>query len=188
MRRRLIVLAMLVLPFRQASPQKPVSFISEYIDFRMEDNFFSVNGIYMFLNRTDKAVNAGILFPFALSAAMVDSIGVINLDEAKRIAWKKRDRDILFNLSIDPSDTVAVHIYYRQPMAGTNSYILTATRSWGNPLERAVYTLTTDKNLFIRSFSLPPDSCMTDSECKTYYWTKTDFDPPSDFEVTIDRP
>jgi hypothetical protein len=178
----------LTLSVWQAAAQKPVSFIAEYIDFKIENQYFSVSGLYVFMNRRDKPVHAGILFPFSLPAASIDSIGVVNLDEARNIAWKKRDRDILFNLSIDPVDTITVHLYYRQPMARKNSYVLTSTRSWGKPLEKAAYTLTTDKNLILHSFSLPPDSSVTDSVYKTYYWTKTDFDPTSDFEVTINRP
>jgi hypothetical protein len=171
-----------------AAAQMPVSFIAEYIDFKIESNYFYVNGLYMFLNRMEKAVNSGILFPFALPSEMVDSIGVMNLTQHGRIVFRKRERDILFNVSMNPHDTVAVHIYYRQPLAAKNTYILTSTRSWGKPLEKAAYTLTTDKNLILRSFSLPPDSSVTDSVYKTYYWTKTDFDPPSDFEVTVDGP
>ncbi|OFY54595.1 MAG: hypothetical protein A2Y87_07775 [Bacteroidetes bacterium RBG_13_46_8] len=131
--------------------------------------------------------HTGILFPFAVPAAMIDSIGVINLNEARRIAWKKRDRDIVFNLSLNPFDTIIIHLYYRQPLAGINSYMLTSSRSWGAPLKKAVYTLTTDTNLCIRSFSLPPDSSVRDDLYKTCYWNKTDFDPPSDFEIIIDE-
>jgi hypothetical protein len=187
MKKGFAVAGMLFLLVSQASAQKPVSFLSEYIDFAMEGDYFSVNGIYVFLNRTDKPVHAGIQFPFALPATMVDSIGVMNLNEAKSIAWKKRERDILFNVSISPFDSVAVHLYYRQPLGRVNSYILTSTRTWGDPLEKAVYTLTTDKNLVIRSFSFPPDSFLTDPRHKTYYWNKADFDPPADFEITIER-
>jgi hypothetical protein len=178
------ILLILLFP---APAQKPVSFLSEYIDFKIEGDYFTVNGLYTFLNRSDKSVKAGIMFPFALPAALVDSIGVINLNEAKAIDWKKRERDIVFNVQLNPIDTVTVHLYYRQPLARINTYILTSTRSWGTALEEAVYTLTIYKNLTILSFSLPPDSSVTDDVYRTYFWTKADFSPPSDFEVIIDR-
>ena len=127
--------------------EHPVSFLAEYIDFRIEGSYFTVNGMYEFLNRTDQPVNAGILFPFALPAAMIDSIGAVYLNEAGRIAWKKRERDIVFYLSLNPSDTVTIQLYYRQPLAGINSYVLTSGRSRDAPLKKAVYTLTTDKEI-----------------------------------------
>jgi hypothetical protein len=80
-----------------------------------------------------------------------------------------------------------VHLYYRQPLAAINTYILTSTHTWGAPLEKAVYTMTTDKKRMIRSFSFPPDSFITDVLYKTYYWNKTDFDPPADFEMILER-
>jgi hypothetical protein len=52
-------------------------------------------------------------------------------------------------------------------------------------LEKAVYTLTTSKNLKIDSFSIEPDSSKTDSEQKTYFWEKINFTPQSDFEIIL---
>lgn len=174
-----------ILPVWPAPTQSPVSFLSEYIDFRIEGDYFSVNGIYLLANFNEKPVYAGIIFPFALPADMVDSIGVMNLTEARKIAFKKRQRDIFFSLSIGPRDSVAVHLYYRQPLVAKNVYVLSTTGTWGTPLEKAVYTLTTDKDLFIRSFSFSPDSSVTDTLYKTYFWNKTDFLPQADFEVNI---
>jgi hypothetical protein len=185
--KELVLSGIILLSALPAPAQKPVSFLAEYIDFKIEGEYFSINGLYVFLNRTDKSANTGILFPFTMPAALIDSIGIMNLNTSRQIVYKKREKDIVFNLLMNPFDTVTVHLCYRQPLARINTYILTSTQTWGTPLEKAVYTMTTDKKRMIRSFSFPPDSFITDAIYKTYYWSKTDFDPTADFEVTIDR-
>jgi hypothetical protein len=57
----------LVLSFTslQLFAQRPVSFPSEYIDFTIDNQYFSINGIYTFRNKTGETINHDILYPFA---------------------------------------------------------------------------------------------------------------------------
>jgi hypothetical protein len=86
-----------------------------------------------------------------------------------------------------PKDTVDVNIFYRQKISTVNKYIITSTQSWGKPLETAVYTLTTDKNLKIKSFTYVPDSIRDTVNKRLYIWKKQHFMPKIDFEITIDK-
>ena len=88
---------------------------------------------------------------------------------------------------LSPKDTVDVNIFYRQKISSVNKYIIVSTQSWGKPLETAVYTLTTDKKLKIKSFSYTPDSIKEVNDKRLYFWKKQQFMPTIDFEITIDK-
>jgi hypothetical protein len=169
------------------SAKNPVSFPSEFIDFKIDSSYFSINGIYTFRNNTGTISNSNILFPFAIKTALVDSIKIINLSNFRTVNYTKLEQSISFNLHLLPSDSVEYNIFYRQHLEKKNTYILTTTKSWGAPLEKAVYTLTTGRNMKISSFSINPDSSKTDNFIKTYFWTKYKFTPQSDFEVIIEN-
>jgi hypothetical protein len=177
----------LILFVCQVKAQNQVTFPSEFIDFIIDNNYFSINGMYTFRNTIDEYTNANILFPFAVKTALIDSIRIINMKNLKTIVYKKHEQYISFNLQMAPYDTIEVNIFYRQQLASKNSYILTTTKSWGTPLENAVYSLTTNKSLKILSLSLEPDSSKTDLYTMTYFWHKKNFTPQTDFEVIIEK-
>jgi hypothetical protein len=182
-----ILASLLVFAICQTKAIIPVSFPSEYIDFKIDSNYFSVNGIYVFKNKTGKEVNIHIQFPFGVNTALIDSIRVLNLKNMRNIHFRKNEQGISFYLELLPYDSVEYNIFYRQKLAIKNVYILTTTKSWGAPLENAVYNLTVNKSIKIISFSLAPDSSKTDLGNITYYWHKKNFLPQTDFDVEIDK-
>ncbi len=167
--------------------QKPVSFFEEHIDFALESEYFSINGIYSFCNTSGTEINQTIIFPFADKTTTIDSIRIVNLNSGKTIKFQRLESSVLFNFTLSPKDTVDVNIFYRQKISVVNKYIITSTQTWGKPLEKAVYTLTTEKTLKIKSFSYPPDSVEAIKDKRIYFWEKQQFMPTSDFEITIDK-
>jgi hypothetical protein len=183
--RRLFVCILTFLFLNNLLSQRPVSFPSEYIDFTIDSNYFTINGIYTFKNNKEKFSNINILFPFAVKTATIDSIRILNLNTLKDLKFKRLEQAISFSLQVPPNNTVELNIFYRQPTVTKNTYILTTTKSWGAALEEARYSLTTNRNLKIISFSFEPDSSNKNSINKTYYWNKKDFTPVVDFEVIL---
>ncbi len=167
--------------------QNKISFTSEFIDFRIDQKYFSVNGIYTFVNKTKANSNTIIFYPFTVNSDSIDSIHVINLKNMNRVRYFKKERYISFNLKISSYDTVEYNIFYRQPLKIKNTYILTTTKYWGAPLDNAVYTLTADKNIKITSFSFEPDSSKSNLESTIWFWHKRNFQPEMDFVITIDQ-
>jgi len=167
--------------------QNHVSFFEEHIDFALDTDYFIINGIYSFHNDVDKDVNQQIIFPFADKTATIDSIRIINLSTGRNIHYDKLENSVLFNFILPGKDTVDINIFYRQKISTLNKYIITSTQAWGKPLYKAVYTLTTEKNLRIKSFSYPYDSVREVKNKKLYSWEKYDFMPKFDFEITIDK-
>lgn len=189
MKRYVLYLALLLLASTslRLHAKNQVSFFEEHIDFSLDMSYFIINGIYSFHNETENDVNQQIVFPFADKTVIIDSIRIINLTTGRNIQFKKMENSVLFNFTLSPKDTVDVNIFYRQKISITNKYIITSTQSWGKPLEKAVYTLTTEKNLRIKSFSYLPDSVIDVNDKKLYTWEKHNFLPKYEFEITIDR-
>jgi hypothetical protein len=169
----------------QLYAQHPVSFPSEYIDFTIDSQFFSINGIYTFRNNTGQTIHHDILYPFATDISNVDSISIIDLNRMNILPFLKRNQDIIFNIMVAPFDSTEINIFFRQKTEVKNTYILMSTKTWEKPLEKAVYTLTISNVLKIKSFSIEPDSVRTDSVNSTYFWEKINFNPQTDFEIIL---
>jgi hypothetical protein len=170
-----------------AQRKNQISFFEEHIDFTLDNKYFIINGIYYFHNNTDRIINQQILFPFADKTTTIDSIKIINLSTCTNIQFKRLENSVLFNFMLPPKDTVDVNIFYKQKISAVNRYIITSTQLWEEPLEKAVYTLTIDKNLKIKSFTYVPDSIGETGNKQLYFWKKRHFMPKIDFEITIDK-
>lgn len=167
--------------------QNQVSFFEEHIDFGLDSNYFVINGIYSFHNNANREVAQQIIFPFADKTSTIDSIRITNLSTGRAVKFERLDQSLSFGFMLPANDTVDLNIFYRQKILAVNKYIITSTQLWGKPLETAVYTLTTEKNLKINSFSYVPDSIREINGRKLYSWEKHQFMPKLDFEITIDK-
>jgi len=167
--------------------QNPVLFFEEHIDFKLDNNFFSINGIYSFYNNSNDIVTQQIIFPFAVKTKSVDSIKIIDLNRGMLVPYSLMMDAVSFSLTILPKDTLDVNIFYRQKTSGKNTYILTTTQAWGNPLDKAFYTLNVPRELTINSFSYTPDSVKVVEKNSLYKWEKNNFLPEIDFDIIIDK-
>ena len=176
-------LSLFGLPF-QGKP--PVSFIEEFIEFRLKETTFTVNGNYYFVNNTPSAVSKEINYPFPVSISTIDSVHVFDLTLGRFLDIKKQARAISFNLVVLPYDTVKLNIFYQQKgVMDTIHYILTTTKIWGEPLKKAEYTFETERFRKIKSFSYSPDKSTTTDDKQKYFWKKKDFLPERDFLVIL---
>ena len=167
--------------------QRAVDFIEEYIDFEIDKTYFYINGIYTFRNNSEKETRQTIYFPFAEEAEAVDSIRITNLNTVRNVPFRKQKSGISFMFSLSPKDTVNLNIFYRQKSGKTNTYIITSAKSWGKPLEKAVYTLKTPEEIKIESFSFAPDSQKQIDDKRLYLWEKENFTPDLDFVVVVEE-
>lgn len=167
--------------------QNPVSFFEEHIDFKLDRSFFSINGIYSFYNNSDDIVNQQIIFPFAVKIRSIDTIRIVDLNNQKLIPYNHMMDAVSFNLTILPKDTSDINIFYRQETSNKNTYILTTTQMWGNPLVNASYTLIASKEMAIHSFSYLPDFVKEVGNNILYKWDKQLFSPKIDFDILIDE-
>lgn len=167
--------------------QNTIDFIEEHIDFSLDNKNFSVNGIFTFYNNSNEVVRQRIIFPFAVETEQIDSIRIIHLNQYRTTHYTLLEKAVSFDLIFLPKDTLDISVYYRQKTKTINTYILTSTKMWGKPLDKAVYTLTTTKDMNISSFSYAPDTIRIIQDKKTYYWEKYHFLPENDFDVMLDK-
>lgn len=177
---RTILIIFLALPF-YVMAQKPLRFIGEKIDFEINKQSFSVDGVYYFFNNTDQEIRQTILFPFSEKADSLIVKRVYNLTYLKSIEYQRLKNAIVFMFKILPGDTVKINIAYSQQTMKENVYILESTRTWNEALEWVDYSLTFDNSIQIENLSLKPDSLKNG----VYYWAKKDFYPNEDFIVRI---
>lgn len=163
--------------------QKPVTFFEEHIDFVLDSVSFSINGIYSFHNESRQPVNEHIVFPFADKTSGIDSIRIVNLNTFEKVPFIRLESSVSFEFNMQPNDTVDLNIFYRQKPSTRNTYIVTSTRTWGKPLDTAVYSLTTPADLQVDSFSYIPDSVIKDHCKRVYKWEMHQFMPVRDFEI-----
>ena len=167
--------------------QSSIDFSSEFIDFKIDERHFTINGLYTFINNTTNNISFPIAFPFAGETDLVDSIRLYDVTLLKELSFKKLNRGISFKVFLLAHDTALINIFYRQPLEEKNTYILTTTKYWGKPIEKAKYSLTTKSDLNIISFSINPDSMKIENNQKTYFWEKNGFTPKVDFDVIITK-
>ena len=167
--------------------ENKVTFFEEHIDFNLDAEHFSINGIYSFHNTTNNTVYQHILFPFAVKVNVIDSIRILDLNRLTEIKYNVLDSAVSFNLCLLPNDTLDINLFYRQKTSTKNTYIITTTKYWGKPLDKAVYTLTIPKETIIDSFSYAPDTMRIIPGKKLYIWDKSDFSPQLDFDVILKK-
>jgi hypothetical protein len=176
----------LFIGFISGYAQEKVSFFEEHIDFELDSIYFSVNGIYSFYNSSDNEVNQHIVFPFATEAVNIDSVCIMNLTDLSRIRFRYLKNAVAFNIKMMPRDTIDVNIFYKQKTSEKNTYIITSTQLWKQPLKKAVYTLTTSLPVDETRFSYPFISKEIINDNKILYrWEKIDFMPDKEFEVSV---
>ncbi len=188
MKRFSVLSAILCLCLCTVMSQARPSFFEEHIDFTLDPQYFTINGIYSFKNSSNDTLTHTVFFPFAHETSAIDTIRIVNLNTPGMMNFRRFGNMVSFSITVAPNDTTDVNVYYRQKTAVSNRYILTSTQSWGEPLAKAVYTLRVDKGLNIKSFFCVPDSVRILGNSQLYYWNKTRFMPQKDFEILLSEP
>jgi hypothetical protein len=161
--------------------QQKLGFIGERIDFAINSERFTINGIYYFANNSEQEIKQTILFPFSKNTNSIIVKRVFNLTYSENISFQVLENAIAFKIIVLPKDTVKINIAYSQNTVKENIYILESTQTWGQALKRADYSLTFDTSVQIDSLSLKPDSLTND----VYFWNKQEFYPNENFKVWI---
>jgi hypothetical protein len=177
---RLFLILSFAAPINLLAQQK-LEFIGERIDFAINSERFTINGIYYFANNSEQKIKQTILFPFAKNTDSIIVKRVYNLTYSENLSYQELENAIAFKFLILPKDSVKVNIAYSQNTVKENIYILESTQTWGQALKKANYSLTFDTSVQIDSLSLKSDSL----DDNVYYWKRQDFYPKENFKVWI---
>lgn len=177
---KLILILFFAVPINLLAQQK-LEFIGERIDFAINSDRFTINGIYYFANNSEQEIKQTILFPFSKNTDSIIVKQVYNLTHFENISYQKLENTVAFKILVLPKDTVKVNIAYSQNTVRENIYILESTQTWGQALKKADYSLIFDTSVQIDSLSLKPDSL----DANVYYWNRQEFYPNENFKVWI---
>ena len=177
---RLVLIVFFLIPLSLSAQQK-LEFIEEKIDFAINSERFTINGIYYFVNNSTQEIKQTILFPFSKNTNSLTIKRIFNLSYAENLSYQKLENAVIFKLFVLPKDTVKINIAYSQNTVKENIYILESTQTWGQALKKADYSLTFDTSVQIDSLSLKPNYL----ENNVYYWKKRNFYPNENFKVLI---
>ncbi len=185
-----IIILILIFSFHLIQAQD-LQFYQEDLDFKIEDNYFYVDGLYYFRNTNSKELNRRLFYPFPQDEiyGKVDSIFVINIqDTLKETDIRNNQNGISFSIHIKADTTAIYRIGYRQELKETKAeYILITTQTWGIPFEQVNYTLAFPKEFSLDSISYMPDSLREESDRYIFFWYKENFMPDKNFEINYKK-
>ncbi len=168
-----------------------LQFYQEDLDFRIEKNYFYVDGLYYFRNLSNRVIKRRLFYPFPQDNAYgkVDSIFVFNIqDSLREVNLRNNLKSSSFTIQIDPDTTTIYRIGYRQELKETKAeYILSTTQTWGIPFTQVSYTLEFPKEFSLDSISYIPDSLREKSDKYIFFWYKENFMPDKNFEINYKK-
>lgn len=173
--------------FNASFSQSRLSFVEEDLTFEITDSVFIVQGLYFFTSPVEKDYLIVYPFPSENIYGNPFDIHVIDINSSDTLAFKMADNQSSMAFTARISGQTQLYITYSQTLKSNKArYILTTTRSWNQPLERAEYKLLTDSNLVISGFSMPPENIIAVEGKHIYIWQKENFMTAKDFEVEFE--
>lgn len=164
--------------------QGGLSFVEEDLTFELQEGKFSVQGIYYF--NAAKAGTYLIRYPFpdpGIYGRVTDvHVSLLNTHTTIEFSWVKDSTSILISCEIKGKTPVLI-AYTQKIPSNRAHYILTSTQSWKQPLKKAEFTLITHSGLFIRDFSISPDTSYIRGNQTLYHWHRENFMPDRDLDI-----
>lgn len=166
-----------------------LSFEAEELSFRLEKNFWEMDGLFYFSNLSEAPISQNIYFPIPEDSLCLhpklitlEVSGEDSLANCKLLQQGKGG--FTFLLSMPEKHFCTLRIVYRQLLLGDfASYIITTANAWGKPLQFASYKLDVARDLVITKLPFP-DAVQNGD---TYFWEFYDFTPSSEFRVEFKR-
>jgi hypothetical protein len=167
----------------------PVHFYREYVVIEPSEYACRVNGLYYMRNLTDRPLELGIEYPFPVGGPnkypfqiFVDDV----TDEGETPMGFIPEADaVRFTLRFEPEQERAFRVRYAQQVKGGRAtYIVTTTKRWQRPIERAEFEIRIPAELQNPTISMEPDRVEVRGDTTFYYVLETDFYPDEDIIVS----
>ena len=178
------IIVVLLVFIHSLSFAQELSFDSEELTFRIDENNFYVSGYYHLISSGLNVIETALYYPFPKDSVFfpADSIKIFDITNKKEIKnIESKLGGVIFNVEIDSSLTL--FISYKQKLKSkTAKYILTTTKYWKKSLKEVSYCLITPLDMEISYFSYKPNRNEIINNRKIYYWKKKNFMPEKDME------
>lgn len=157
-------------------------FPEETIEVFVHNGSIEVQATYIYKNPWSFPIEQGFSVPLPVDAnhPMPAPLILTRINNGEPVLIREWLTCRTFELHFQPKESVPVQLYYRQETpTRTATYILTSTRAWKRPLERAVYRLHCDEPQTIKS-NYPLERCGKSDWC----WKRTNFMPERDWQIS----
>jgi hypothetical protein len=169
-----------------------LSFMQEDLDFKLSRHTFTVDGSYWFSNDSDDAIKQALFYPYPqddfLGKSEFLKLELINPPSGQSVKkLSESDKGFWFEVTLPAKTIMECRIAYRQKLkANKAKYIIMTTKSWGKPLELAVFKLKVPRGLKITKLPLDNPSVKSTWFHTTYSWERKNFWPEADFIVEFE--
>jgi len=158
-----------------------VEFFYEKIEIKCSDSEIQVRGTYNFRSLKKSNITIGIQYPFP-----VDNFHPFPHDiYIENYTYSKDSANIYFNFSLRPEESKSVTINYRQMLLNKKAtYILSTTKSWGQPIQLAEFHISVPvewKNVIL---SYKTDNIIFENDRAFYSLRKSNFFPDNDLIIS----
>jgi hypothetical protein len=180
--RRLVLGLMLLLACR-GSRLRQIHFAREEVDVVVRPGTVEVTGVYHIANLSADTLLGMFFYPFPLDSLTPypDSISLPGM------YYTRSDTGLLVRMKLPARAEESMRVYYRQQLRANRAlYIVTTTRRWPRPIDRAAFRVTVPAGLQGARVSFEPDSVEHTDSTLTWLRTFTKFRPAEDVIVTWD--
>lgn len=172
-----------------------VRFDRERIEVQVERGQIQVQGLYHFTNASWLPAVVRLRVPFPVDRDHLQP-EVLTLCEAAEdgrelaeIRPLMRGGDVMLRLVFRPRQAKWLRVDYAQRTRVANGcYLLTTTRTWRRPMQRADYVLRLPRDFELASSNYPVSLALAPGQWKVYSFSKTNFYPGQEWEFAWDEP
>lgn len=171
-----------------------VDFFKEEITLKVTDYLVLVEGVYYFLNNTDREMVFPVIFPFyvdslSLYPHFIDAYIVSeNMTAKLEFEHTKSYKGIKLGIPLKPGEVTTWHLDYRQKLKAPQArYILTSTGTWSKPLEEATYYFIVPETFTDVKTWPEADTIYTVDQTRVYKAMRHNFMPTKDMEIFWER-
>ncbi len=166
-----------------------VQFDRERIDIEAGKGRVRVMGLYLYTNasRLPAILNFKVPFPIDRNHPPPEWFALYESNSEGRLLADimpvVRGNVVAFRLIFRPREAKWIRFDYVQPArTASGRYLLTTTRAWRRPLERADFTLHLPASCRLIASNYPATTRISEGAAQTFAFSKTDFFPDHDWE------
>jgi hypothetical protein len=185
----LTLLIMLAPALPDATAQQ-IRFVSESIVIRVAGDSCQVEGIYVFANPAPERAVTTLLYPFAISHGLPPpvTVGVWEETTGEPLPYREASGALQFSISVASGQAKTVHVqYWQRTPEATMTYLLSTTRHWNAPLDKALFTIEVPDAYRLQSSTYALSEAHRRGEISLYRFERRQFLPSHDLTIRWTR-
>jgi hypothetical protein len=172
-----------------AAQTSPIRFYREYVKVEPAPGSAKVTALYYFRNASDRKVHQDIFYPFPVDRfelyPRVIRVYQKTSDGLRPMGFSQHEAGVLWSMTFQPLEAETVKVVYVQDIKRPRAkYIVTTTRFWQRPIERAEFEFRVPASLDSVRLNFKPDTETVSGDTVVYYMRQDAFMPDEDLIVT----